>query len=148
MGISHYKPTILGVPPFLESLLWICPVWHPQTAFQDDSWGGAIELSILAEHFQCEIAAYDARRAFFMLGGSHPPRPKPLRWAELGVVHPVLCGSENEGTPKSSSHPFRKKTIQRLGVPPWPILQRWVKPLPDHRFEATFLGRPTWDPYP
>lgn len=26
---------------------------------KDDSWGGAIELSILAEHFQCEIAAYD-----------------------------------------------------------------------------------------
>ncbi|CAK9020536.1 unnamed protein product [Durusdinium trenchii] len=26
---------------------------------KDQSWGGAIELSILAEHFQCEIAAYD-----------------------------------------------------------------------------------------
>eukprot|EP00913_Durusdinium_trenchii_P029723 g27856.t1 len=26
---------------------------------KDGSWGGAIELSILAEHFQCEIAAYD-----------------------------------------------------------------------------------------
>eukprot|EP00434_Breviolum_minutum_P008814 symbB.v1.2.007773.t1/scaffold481.1/size198263/4 len=26
---------------------------------QENSWGGAIELSILAEHFECEIAAYD-----------------------------------------------------------------------------------------
>lgn len=33
----------------------------------DDSWGGAIELSILAEHFQCEIAAYDASSDHLML---------------------------------------------------------------------------------
>lgn len=26
---------------------------------KDTSWGGAIELSVFAEHFQCEIAAYD-----------------------------------------------------------------------------------------
>ena len=41
---------------------WLTLVGWGKSFFfaEENSWGGAIELSILAEHFECEIAAYDS----------------------------------------------------------------------------------------
>eukprot|EP00927_Polykrikos_kofoidii_P048809 TRINITY_DN43006_c0_g1_i1.p1 TRINITY_DN43006_c0_g1~~TRINITY_DN43006_c0_g1_i1.p1 ORF type:complete len:289 (-),score=39.11 TRINITY_DN43006_c0_g1_i1:252-1118(-) len=44
---------------------------------KSDSWGGAIELSIFAEHFQCEIAAFDVctmRRDLYGEGSGYSRR--------------------------------------------------------------------------
>ncbi|CAK9020597.1 unnamed protein product [Durusdinium trenchii] len=47
---------------------------------KDQSWGGAIELSILAEHFQCEIAAYDKFCVLPCLNESNSYGFDPSRW--------------------------------------------------------------------
>ena len=47
-------------PLFFSRLILVG--WRKSFFFfsEENSWGGAIELSILAEHFECEIAAYDS----------------------------------------------------------------------------------------
>lgn len=44
---------------FCEAFLGKPTADYCQWLLKETSWGGAIELSVLAEHFEMEIAAYD-----------------------------------------------------------------------------------------
>ena len=83
-----YSAAVLEKPP-REYIAWI---------LRDTTWGGGVELSILASHFRCELAAIEVRtQTVYVFGESGGfTRRAYLVWD--GIHYDMIVRSNGDGT--------------------------------------------------
>ncbi|CAE7822797.1 OTU2 [Symbiodinium microadriaticum] len=69
---------------------------------QANNWGGAIELSVLAEHFQCEIAAYDICSMRRDLHGEGQGYKSRYMLIYDGIHYDALALAADKGAPEAA----------------------------------------------
>ncbi|KAF4357846.1 hypothetical protein CsatB_014728 [Cannabis sativa] len=87
---AKYSEAFLGKPNE-EYCAWI---------LDSDKWGGAIELSILAEHYGREIAAYDIQTTRCDLYGQEMRYSERVMLIYDGLHYDALASSPFEGAPE------------------------------------------------
>ncbi|XP_043689221.1 OVARIAN TUMOR DOMAIN-containing deubiquitinating enzyme 2 isoform X1 [Telopea speciosissima] len=87
---SKYSEPFLGKPND-EYCAWI---------LDSEKWGGAIELSILADYYGCEIAAYDIQTSRCDLYGQEMKYPERVMLIYDGLHYDALAMSPFEDAPE------------------------------------------------